>query len=173
MVTNMRAPASGELAHRTYPSPAMGRLWLAGNGQGVARGGWEAVPPQYNCGGKVVGASAMNKESNCGGKDHAERESKRRCRGPGRGWQGIGEGGRTYCKKPPQRSPGSLGNYARGYKYACKYKLPNRSPLLEDHLLVSELDLDLVDIARDQLPLLSDLQSAWPTIRGMIDRLAE
>ncbi len=50
-------------------------------------------------------------------------------------------------------------------------ELINRSPLLEDHLLVSELDLDLVDIARDQLPLLSDLQSAWPTIRAIIDRI--
>lgn len=35
------------------------------------------------------------------------------------------------------------------------------SPLLDDHLLVAELDLDQIQIARAQLPLLPDLDASW------------
>lgn len=38
------------------------------------------------------------------------------------------------------------------------------SPILEDHLLLARIDLELVDIARTNLPLVSDLQSAWSDI---------
>jgi hypothetical protein len=39
----------------------------------------------------------------------------------------------------------------------------------EEHILLSQIDLDLVQIARAQTPLISDLQSAWGDIRRIID----
>jgi N-carbamoylputrescine amidase len=44
-----------------------------------------------------------------------------------------------------------------------------RGPVNEEHILVSQIDLDLVQIARAQTPLISDLQSAWGDIRRIID----
>ena len=42
------------------------------------------------------------------------------------------------------------------------------APIAEPHLLISEVDLELVTIARAQSPLLSDLQSAWEEIRRLV-----
>ncbi|HRF59224.1 MAG TPA: nitrilase-related carbon-nitrogen hydrolase [Fimbriimonadaceae bacterium] len=39
-----------------------------------------------------------------------------------------------------------------------------QAPIGEDHLLLVEIDTDVVSIARAQTPLLSDLQSAWTDI---------
>lgn len=39
-----------------------------------------------------------------------------------------------------------------------------RAPLLEDHMLVVEIDPDLIAIARSRSPLLSDLQSCWSDV---------
>lgn len=41
------------------------------------------------------------------------------------------------------------------------------APLLEDHLLLSEIDLSMVEVARAKSPLLSDLQGAWSDIVKM------
>lgn len=43
-------------------------------------------------------------------------------------------------------------------------KVIAESPVQEEHLLLSEIDLDLVEVARAQLPLISDLRSAWQDI---------
>lgn len=43
-----------------------------------------------------------------------------------------------------------------------------QSPILEEHLLLAEIDLELVTIARAQSPLLADLQSAWGDVRRLI-----
>ena len=43
------------------------------------------------------------------------------------------------------------------------------SPILEPHLLLTEIDLDLVTIARSQSPLIGDLESAW----GDLQRIAQ
>lgn len=50
-------------------------------------------------------------------------------------------------------------------------ELVMRAPLLEDHLLVSEIDLDLVDIVRSQLPLLSDLKARWSLIQSIVQEI--
>ncbi len=42
------------------------------------------------------------------------------------------------------------------------------APVAEPHLLLGEVDLELVAIARAQSPLLSDLQSAWEEIRRIV-----
>ena len=42
------------------------------------------------------------------------------------------------------------------------------APVAEPHLLLAEVDLELVAIARAQSPLLSDLQSAWEEIRRLV-----
>lgn len=44
-----------------------------------------------------------------------------------------------------------------------------QGPVNEEHLLVAPVDLDLVDLARSQVPLIGDLQSAWPSIRALIE----
>jgi N-carbamoylputrescine amidase len=46
-----------------------------------------------------------------------------------------------------------------------------QAPVAEEHLLVAEVDLDLIAIARSQLPLVSDLQSVWSDIRRIVDGL--
>jgi N-carbamoylputrescine amidase len=43
-------------------------------------------------------------------------------------------------------------------------KVIAESPIQEEHLLLAEIDLDLVEVARTQLPLISDLRSAWQDI---------
>ncbi|MBI3721220.1 MAG: beta-ureidopropionase, partial [Fimbriimonas ginsengisoli] len=43
-----------------------------------------------------------------------------------------------------------------------------RSPVMDEHVLLAEIDLDQVQLARSQTPLVSDLQSAW----GDVKRLA-
>lgn len=43
-------------------------------------------------------------------------------------------------------------------------KVAAQSPVQEEHLLLSEIDLEMVQIARAQTPLISDLQSAWSDI---------
>lgn len=45
------------------------------------------------------------------------------------------------------------------------------APILEDHLLIAPVDLGSVEIARAQLPLTSDLQSAWSDIRRIVGEL--
>ncbi len=42
------------------------------------------------------------------------------------------------------------------------------APVGEPHLLLAEVDLELVAIARAQSPLLSDLQSSWDVIRRLV-----
>lgn len=39
-----------------------------------------------------------------------------------------------------------------------------RSPVADDHLLMAPIDLDVVEIARSQLPLISDLRSGWSDV---------
>jgi len=43
-----------------------------------------------------------------------------------------------------------------------------RAPVLEDHLVLAEVDLEMVEIARAQLPLTSDLQSVWGDIQRIV-----
>jgi predicted amidohydrolase len=43
-----------------------------------------------------------------------------------------------------------------------------QAPLLEDHLAVAPVDLDQIAIARSQIPLTSDLQSAWADIQRIV-----
>lgn len=47
-------------------------------------------------------------------------------------------------------------------------KVAAQAPIAEDHLLLAAIDLDLIEIARSQLPLTSDLQSAWGDIQRII-----
>lgn len=42
------------------------------------------------------------------------------------------------------------------------------APVAEPHMIVGEIDTDLVAITRAQSPLLSDLQSAWSDIRRLV-----
>jgi N-carbamoylputrescine amidase len=44
------------------------------------------------------------------------------------------------------------------------------SPVAEPHLLVAEVDLDLITIARSASPLLADLENAWADIQRIITR---
>ncbi len=43
-----------------------------------------------------------------------------------------------------------------------------QSPILEEHLLLAQVDLELVTIARSQTPLISDLQSAWGDVKRLV-----
>lgn len=43
-----------------------------------------------------------------------------------------------------------------------------QSPIAEDHLLLAPIDIDLIEIARSQLPLTSDLQSAWGDLQRIV-----
>ncbi len=43
------------------------------------------------------------------------------------------------------------------------------APVGEEALLVADLDLDLVPIARAQTPMLSDLQTMWPRVKGLLN----
>lgn len=45
-----------------------------------------------------------------------------------------------------------------------------QAPIGEDHLLLVDIDTDVVGIARAQTPLLSDLQSAWTDICRLAER---
>lgn len=47
-------------------------------------------------------------------------------------------------------------------------RLVAQSPVLEEHLLLAEVDLELVTVARSQSPLLSDLQAAWGDVRRLV-----
>ncbi len=46
-----------------------------------------------------------------------------------------------------------------------------RAPVLEDHLILADVDLGLIEVARAQLPLTSDLQSAWGDIQRIVSDL--
>jgi N-carbamoylputrescine amidase len=46
-----------------------------------------------------------------------------------------------------------------------------QAPVMDDHLLLAPIDLELIEIARAQLPLTSDLQSAWGDIRRIVQEL--
>lgn len=46
------------------------------------------------------------------------------------------------------------------------------SPILEPHLLIAEVDMDLVTIARSASPMLADLRSKWGDIRRLLDQTA-
>jgi N-carbamoylputrescine amidase len=48
-------------------------------------------------------------------------------------------------------------------------KLIAQGPLNEEHILLAQVDLDLVQVARVQTPLISDLQSAWGDIKRIVD----
>ncbi len=48
-------------------------------------------------------------------------------------------------------------------------KIIAQGPVNEEHILLAQIDLDLVRVARAQTPLLSDLQSAWGDIRRIVD----
>lgn len=45
------------------------------------------------------------------------------------------------------------------------------APVLDDHLLLAPVDPKLIDLARSQLPLTSDLRSAWGDIRRIVDSI--
>lgn len=42
------------------------------------------------------------------------------------------------------------------------------SPVIEPHLLVADIDLDLITIARSSSPLLADLENAWADIQRLV-----
>lgn len=42
------------------------------------------------------------------------------------------------------------------------------APIAEAHLLLAEIDLDLVAVARAQSPLISDLQGVWESVRRLV-----
>lgn len=46
-----------------------------------------------------------------------------------------------------------------------------QSPILEPHLLLSEIDTDMITLARSQSPLLPDLQNAWGDIRRIAQKI--
>jgi N-carbamoylputrescine amidase len=48
-------------------------------------------------------------------------------------------------------------------------KLIAQGPVNEEHILLAQIDLDLIQVARAQTPLISDLQSAWGDIRRIVD----
>ncbi|MFN8219360.1 MAG: nitrilase-related carbon-nitrogen hydrolase [Fimbriimonadales bacterium] len=48
-----------------------------------------------------------------------------------------------------------------------------QAPVQEQALVMATIDLDLVDLARSQTPLISDLQSVWPTIERLAGSIAE
>ena len=48
-------------------------------------------------------------------------------------------------------------------------KVVAESPILEEHLLLANIDLDLIEIARAQTPLISDLKGSWPTVKRLMD----
>ena len=47
-------------------------------------------------------------------------------------------------------------------------RLVAQSPVMEEHLLLAEVDLELVTVSRSQSPLISDLQSAWGDVRRLV-----
>ncbi len=48
-------------------------------------------------------------------------------------------------------------------------KLIAQGPVNEEYVLLAQIDFDLIQVARAQTPLISDLQSAWGDIRRIID----
>ncbi|MBN9501379.1 MAG: hypothetical protein BGO01_01015 [Armatimonadetes bacterium 55-13] len=50
-------------------------------------------------------------------------------------------------------------------------RLIGQAPVQEEHMLVTNIDLDLVTVARAQTPLISDLQTAWSDIRTIVAEL--
>jgi predicted amidohydrolase len=46
-----------------------------------------------------------------------------------------------------------------------------KAPVLEEHLLLAQVDLEMVAVARAQTPLISDLQTAWSDIRRIATEL--
>ena len=46
-----------------------------------------------------------------------------------------------------------------------------QAPVLDEHILVCDIDLDLVTVARAQTPLISDMQTAWSDIRRIVGEL--
>ncbi len=47
-------------------------------------------------------------------------------------------------------------------------KIVAESPIMDEHMIVADIDLDLVDIARAASPLLSDLQTMWSDFKRII-----
>jgi predicted amidohydrolase len=47
------------------------------------------------------------------------------------------------------------------------------APVGEPHLLIAEVDLDLVTLARAQSPLISDLKGGWEEVRRLVARTAD
>lgn len=50
-------------------------------------------------------------------------------------------------------------------------QLVAQAPMIEEHLLTANVDLDMVAIARAQSPLTSDLQTAWSDLRRIVNEL--
>lgn len=50
-------------------------------------------------------------------------------------------------------------------------RLAAQAPILDDHLLLAPIDLELIDLARSQLPLTSDLQSAWGDVSRIVNEI--
>jgi predicted amidohydrolase len=48
-------------------------------------------------------------------------------------------------------------------------KVVAQSPILDPHILITQIDLDEVAVARAQSPLLADLSSAWGDIKRLVD----
>jgi predicted amidohydrolase len=44
------------------------------------------------------------------------------------------------------------------------------SPEIEEHLLMADIDLDLITISRSSSPLLADLENAWSDVRRIVNR---
>lgn len=49
-------------------------------------------------------------------------------------------------------------------------KILGESPIADEHILLSEIDLDMVTISRSSSPLLTDLESAWGDILRIIKK---
>lgn len=47
-------------------------------------------------------------------------------------------------------------------------RLVAQSPIMEEHILLAEVDLDLGMVARSRSPLISDLQSAWRDVQRLV-----
>lgn len=48
-------------------------------------------------------------------------------------------------------------------------KIAAVSPVIEPHLLMGDIDLDLITVARSSSPLLADLENAWSDIQRIVD----
>jgi predicted amidohydrolase len=45
-----------------------------------------------------------------------------------------------------------------------------KAPILEEHMIISEIDLDLLSVSRSRAPLLGDLRTRWAALQRIISR---